>query len=89
MVRITCTEAVHEANRCFEDHLAHSQRVSLEAWSGTRDLFTRLKERWAGFVLGRLDPWIMRWQLSQWNRRILPNRIQRKLPSPISPARPA
>ncbi len=63
MIRLTNRVAAVEARELFADHLAHSQRVDPAAWRQARTVWRRFKERWASFVLGRLDRVFMRWQL--------------------------
>lgn len=65
MIRLTNPVAVAEARGIFADHLARSTRVELAAWSRSRSLWRRFKERWASFLLGRLDRAFVRWQLGR------------------------
>jgi len=62
MVRFTHPQLAAEARELFAGTLAHSRRIDLEAWTRSRSFWTRLKERWAYFVLARVDPHVARWQ---------------------------
>jgi cardiolipin synthase len=57
LVRIGERRVVEEAREIFEEILSHSRRVKLKEWRGSRSFWTKLKERWAYFLLGRVDPW--------------------------------
>lgn len=65
MVRLTNPVVVSEAREIFADHLANSQQVDPVTWAKSRSLWRRFKERWASFLLGRLDRALMRWQLGR------------------------
>jgi cardiolipin synthase len=65
MLRLTNPVVVSEAREIFADHLANSRRVDPVAWARSRSLWRRFKERWASFLLGRLDRVFMRWQLQR------------------------
>ena len=62
MVRFSNPQMVSEARAMFADALEHSRRIDLETWKRSRSFWTRLKERWAYFVLARVDPHVARWQ---------------------------
>lgn len=66
MVRLTDPATVAGARAIFADHLAHSRRIDLREWLASRSWWTRLSGRWACFLLGRLDRWLMRRQLQRW-----------------------
>jgi cardiolipin synthase len=68
MLRFEQPTLVAEAREIFTATLAHTRRVELEAWQQSRSFWTRLKQRWAYYVLARLDPLIAR---RQW--RALPD----------------
>jgi cardiolipin synthase len=57
LVRIGEPRVVEEARDIFEEILSHSRRVKLTEWRRSRTFWTKLKERWAYFLLGRVDPW--------------------------------
>lgn len=60
LVRIGEQLVVEEAREIFGDALAHSRRVELKTWRGSRTLWTKLMEQWAYFLLARVDPWLAR-----------------------------
>lgn len=64
MVRFSNPRMAEEARAVFAGVLKHSRRVELEAWRRSRSFWTRLKERWAYFILARVDPHVARrqWQ---------------------------
>ena len=62
MLRIVSRRMAREARELFADTLKHSRKIDLETWKRTRSVWTRLKERWAYFVLVRVDPHVARWQ---------------------------
>jgi cardiolipin synthase len=57
LVRIGDAKVVAEAQEIFEEALRHSRRVELKTWAGSRSIWTKLMERWAYFLLARVDPW--------------------------------
>jgi cardiolipin synthase len=57
LVRIGDQRAVEEGREIFADALAHSRRVELASWGSSRSFWTKLMERWAYFLLARVDPW--------------------------------
>lgn len=63
MVRLTVPEVIREADAVFEEHLAHCRRIPRRAWRMSRTCWNKVRERWACFVLARLDPFVMRRQL--------------------------
>ena len=68
MVRFENPQMAGEAREMFADTLQHSRRIDGEAWKRSRGFWTKLKERWAYFVLARVDPHVAR---RQW--RSLPD----------------
>jgi cardiolipin synthase len=63
LVRLTDSALVAEAREIFAHDLKHCLRMDLAVWKKARSLWTRLRQRWAYFVLARLDPYLTRWQL--------------------------
>jgi cardiolipin synthase len=57
LVRIGTEEVVREAREMMADILSHSRRVELSTWRRSRSIWTKLFERWAYFLLARVDPW--------------------------------
>jgi cardiolipin synthase len=62
MIRFANSRIAGEAREMFADTLQHCRRIELEAWKRSRSFWTRLKERWAYFILARVDPHVARWQ---------------------------
>ncbi len=44
------------------DLMRHSRPVDLAAWRASRSGWERLKQRWACFLLARVDPYVASWQ---------------------------
>jgi cardiolipin synthase len=63
MVRLTDPVAAAEAREIYQEDLKHAVKVDAPSWRRTRSFWTKLKERWAYFMLARLDPYIARRQL--------------------------
>jgi cardiolipin synthase len=61
MLRFSRHEIAAGARKVFQDKLAHSKRIELEFWRRTRTWFQRLQQRWAHFILARVDPIVARW----------------------------
>lgn len=68
MIRFEGRGVADEARRVFAGYLQHSRAIGLPEWRKARTFWMRLKQRWAYFLLVRLDPYLARWQ---W--RILPD----------------
>jgi cardiolipin synthase len=68
MLRFENTQMAREAREIFGDTLRNCQPVELATWQKSRSLWTRLRQRWAHFVLARIDPFVAR---RQW--RALPD----------------
>jgi hypothetical protein len=62
MVRCTKPSVVAEAAEIFREKLGHCRRIDLEAWRTSRTWWQRLRDRWAYFILVRMDPVFARWQ---------------------------
>ena len=63
MLRVRNPALAAEAAEIFEQARGHSRRVELAAWKKGRSLWARFLERWSHFVLARLDPLFIRWQM--------------------------
>lgn len=68
MIRIEDRQLADAARGIFRDAQGHCRVVRLEEWRKSRTLWMRLKQRWAHFILTRVDPYIAR---RQW--RALPD----------------
>jgi cardiolipin synthase A/B len=67
MLRLEGREVAAAARALFEDCREHCHEVKRGPWRRHSSLWTRVKQRFAHFVMARLDPWVA---LSQW--RALP-----------------
>jgi cardiolipin synthase len=62
MVRIEHPQTVREARQIFARDLEHALPVDPITWRRARGFFAKLKERWAYFILARVDPFFAQWQ---------------------------
>jgi len=51
-----------KARGIFDDIMKHCRRVTAEDWRRSGTFWRRLKQRWAYFLLNRVDPYVARWQ---------------------------
>lgn len=63
MVRFEDPELADQAREIFAGRLSHCRQVTAEEWARSRTLWRRLRNRWAYFLLVRIDPWVAQ---SQW-----------------------
>jgi cardiolipin synthase A/B len=63
MLRITHLETAAQAREIFAGTLTHCRRVERRSWRRSRSFWDRLKERWAFFLLARVDACLSRRQL--------------------------
>ena len=64
MARFEDEGALAAANEIFDGILARSLRIDRAAWKQSRSLWTRWKERFANYLLARVDPFL---SLRQWD----------------------
>jgi len=62
MVRFENPKMAAEAREIFSDSLIHSQQIDIATWKRSRTLWMKIKERFAHFVLARIDPHVARLQ---------------------------
>lgn len=65
MGRVTDHPLAEEARLLFDAMKQHSRRIDPVAWGQSRTFWNKLMERWAYFVLARLDLLVARWQLKR------------------------
>ena len=68
MVRLASPLIAAQARELYARRLARSRHITAEQWNRGRTIWRRLKQRWAYFLLARLDPYLAR---RQW--RALPD----------------
>ena len=61
MLRFENVRMAAEAREIFGASLLNCGVVAVDAWR-SRSFWTRFKQRWAHFLLARIDPYIARWQ---------------------------
>jgi cardiolipin synthase len=57
LVRVSERPVVEEAREIFGEILSRCRRVEPKTWRRSRNLWTKLMEEWAYFLLARVDPW--------------------------------
>ena len=62
MIRFENRRIADQAREIFATTLRHSQPITREQWRQSRTLWRRLKQRWAYFLLVRIDPAVARRQ---------------------------
>lgn len=62
MVRFESARMATEAREIFSDALVHSQQIDIATWKRSRTFWMKIKERFAHFVLARIDPHVARLQ---------------------------
>lgn len=62
MLRFENKKLVTEAGALFDRDVGLSRSVELEGWRKSRTWWNKLKQRWAYFILVRIDPLIARWR---------------------------
>jgi cardiolipin synthase len=62
MVRFENKDIAAQAREVFANTLKHCCHITLEDWIHTRSFWRRIKQRWAYFLLVRMDPLIARWR---------------------------
>jgi cardiolipin synthase len=70
LVRVRNTELAREGMNFFETALTNCRRIEPAHWKSSRNFWNRLKERWAYFLLSRVDPYLTRLQLEVLYREI-------------------
>ncbi len=60
MIRFQNARIAKEAREVFDCALRHSRRIELEQWRQSRTLWEKLKQRFAYWVLVRIDPYFAR-----------------------------
>lgn len=63
MMKVTDPAVVAGARDIFNETLKHCRRIDPEVWRKARSFWGKIKERWAHFLLARVDPYIARRQL--------------------------
>jgi cardiolipin synthase len=65
MIRFDQKALAEEARAMFAERLKHCRRVTREEWRKSRTIWRGLKQRWAYWLLVRIDPYLAR---RQWRR---------------------
>jgi cardiolipin synthase len=64
MIRFDLKDMADQARALFARSLAHCRLITREDWRHSRSIWARLKQRWAYWLLVRIDPYLARrqWQ---------------------------
>jgi hypothetical protein len=64
MIRFDRKAMADQARAIFAGSLAHCRPITSEEWRRSRTIWRRLKQRWAYWLLVRIDPYLARrqWQ---------------------------
>lgn len=68
LVRVCNRALAAEGRALFNAALEQCRRIDPQTWPRSRSLWSKLKERWARFILARADPGLARWQLRHLRR---------------------
>lgn len=68
LVRTQNAQLAAQAREIFEADLEHSRRIDARSWVKTRTLWAKLRERWAYFLVARVDPYLAGRQLKTLRR---------------------
>ena len=63
VVRLANPRLAAEARGLFAEDLAHARRIDAAGWRRSRTFWSKLKERWAHFLITQVDPRFARRQL--------------------------
>jgi len=70
MLRLEQAPTVSQAHEIFDRLLEQSSQINLVAWQKSRSLWQRWKDRWAHFLLTRIDPLVALQQFRSLKRSI-------------------
>ena len=68
LLRIEDRQLAAEARQIFEKDLEQCKQIDPATWSTTRTFWSKLREKWAYFLLVRVDPYLARRQLKGLRR---------------------
>ena len=63
LVRLQDPVEAARARQIFEERRKQCHEITRDHWKRSWSLWGRLKQRWAYFLLVRVDPLVARWQL--------------------------
>jgi cardiolipin synthase len=65
LLRLPNKELADEAVKIFDIALARCRRIEAKAWRHSRTFWSKLKERWAFWLLARVDPYVASRQMQR------------------------
>lgn len=71
LVRVRNKELADFGRAFFDKTLQHCTKIKLETWRASRTFWSKVKERWAYFVLSKVDPYLTQLQLRVLYREML------------------
>lgn len=71
LVRVESHELADFGRAFFDKTLENCVRIRPETWRASRTLWSKMKERWAYFVLSKVDPYLTQLQLKVLYRELL------------------
>lgn len=74
LVRVRHPGIAREGRAFFEKTLEQCNRIDRRAWRFSRSFLTKLQERWAYFLLSKVDPYLTQLQLRFLHRELLSSR---------------
>ncbi len=63
-LRLRNEHVAEGGRRLFAENLAHCKRIGREEWRASQTFWSLLKQRWAYFILARMDLYLARRQLA-------------------------
>ena len=63
-LRLDNAQVAEGGRQLFAENLAHCKRITSEDWKASQNFWSRLKQRWAYFILARMDLYLARRQLA-------------------------
>lgn len=70
LVRVQNAALAREGQAVFDKALEHSRPIQLDEWRASRTFWSRLREKYAFWMLSRVDPYLTRLQLEVLYREI-------------------
>lgn len=70
LIRVRDRELAAYGKKAFEDALGNSRRILPEEWKASRTYWSKLKEKYAFFMLSKVDPYLTQLQLAVLHREL-------------------
>jgi cardiolipin synthase len=76
LVRVQHAGLAEFGRAFFDKTLENCNRICPETWRASRSFWDRMKERWAYFVLSKVDPYLTQLQLKVFYRETLEAKLK-------------